>query len=164
MAKLSCIALTKLDLSSFDTAKVNNMQQMFYKDYNLKTIYASDKFVTTVAWSSKQMFDGCTAIVGGNGTVYDSKNIGSGYAHIDTADNPGYFTSITATNSADDETQTVAASADKMIDAALTPEPKPEETVEKTESETTDSPAENYAESAVESKSEEPTPEETVTE
>ena len=160
----NCIALTKLDLSSFDTAKVNNMQQMFYKDYNLKTIYASDKFVTTVAWSSKQMFDGCTAIVGGNGTVYDSKNIGSGYAHIDTVDNPGYFTSITATNSADDETQTVAASADKMIDAALTPEPKPEETVEKTESETTDSPAENYAESAVESKSEEPTPEETVTE
>lgn len=160
----NCIALTSLDLSSFDTAKVNYMQQMFYNDKNLKTIYTSDKFVTTVAWKSKQMFDGCTAIVGGNGTVYDSKNIGSGYAHIDTADNPGYFTSITATNSADDETQTVADSADEVIDAAPTPEPEVEETVEPAESETTDSPAESSAESTAESESEESTTDETVTE
>lgn len=160
----NCIKLTKLDLSSFDTAKVDNMQQMFYKDYNLKTIYASDKFVTTVAWKSKQMFDGCTALVGGNGTVYDSKNVGSGYAHIDAADNPGYFTSITARNSAEDETKPVVVNTDEVVDAAPTPEPEVEETVEPAESETTGSPAESSAESTAESESEESTTDETVTE
>lgn len=160
----NCIALTSLDLSSFDTAKVNYMQQMFYQDYNLKTIYASDKFVTTVAWSSKQMFDGCTALVGGNGTVYDSKNVGSGYAHIDAADNPGYFTSITAKNSAEDETKPVVVNTDEVVDAAPTPEPEVEETVEPAESETTGSPAESSAESTAEYESEESTTDETVTE
>lgn len=163
----NCIMLTSLDLSSFDTVKVNNMQQMFYKDYNLQTIYVGDKFVTTVAWSSKQMFDGCTALVGGNGTVYNSKNVGSGYAHIDTADNPGYFTSIAVKNSVDDEAEPVVVNTDEVLETAPTPEPETEETDEQTESETTGSPAKSSAESTAESESKEPTtdePDETVTE
>lgn len=38
------------------------------------------------------MFDGCTSLVGGAGTVYDKKHIRMDYAHVDDPDDPGYFT------------------------------------------------------------------------
>jgi surface protein len=42
-----CKSLENLNLENFDTSKVENMNQMFYNMSNLKTIYVSDKFVTT---------------------------------------------------------------------------------------------------------------------
>lgn len=156
--------ITILDLRGLSTNEAYNLNYMFQHDTNLKTIIVSDKFTIKSNCDSKEMFNDCTSLVGGNGTVYDASHIDASYAHIDTADNPGYFTSITAKNSAEDETKPVVVNTDEVVDAAPTPEPEVEETVEPAESETTDSPAESSAESTAESESEESTTDETVTE
>ena len=42
---------------------------------------------------SRDVFNGCTSLVGGMGTTYDANHVGADYAHIDGGpDNPGYFT------------------------------------------------------------------------
>ena len=87
---------TVLDVSNFDTSKVTNMRYMFYFSKKLTTIYVSDKFDTSTVTSSTEMFDNCTNLVGGAGTVYDESHVDKTYAHIDGGtSNPGYFTDIT---------------------------------------------------------------------
>ncbi|MBR6071191.1 MAG: BspA family leucine-rich repeat surface protein, partial [Ruminococcus sp.] len=85
-------ALTSLDLSSFDTSKVNNTSWMFNSCQKLKTIYVSDKWNTAAITMSGSMFSGCKALVGGNGTVYDSTNVDAKYARIDKEGQKGYLT------------------------------------------------------------------------
>lgn len=91
----NCGELTVLDLSSFNTAKVIYMMSMFYNCGKLTTIYASSEWSTksvTVSTSSS-MFYGCTSLVGGMGTTYNSSHVNKNYAHIDGGpSNPGYFT------------------------------------------------------------------------
>ena len=82
---------TTLDLSSFNTSKVTNMNYMFNKAANLKTIYASNNFVTTRVNTSTNMFNGDTNISGGFGTKYNSSKIDKTYAKIDNCSNKGYF-------------------------------------------------------------------------
>ena len=109
-----CSALTTLDLSSFDTSRVTDMRSMFeggnplmgYQS-SLKSIYVSDKWTmdsvkeseeeilpgwTQIVGGSRQMFSGCTSLVGGNGTRYDSGHEDGEYARVDKAGQPGYFT------------------------------------------------------------------------
>ena len=94
-----CSALTSLDLSNFNTAKVTSMAAMFAGCSSLKTIYCDD--VWNPSWSSDNMFDGCTALVGGKGTKYDAGKTDKTYARPDGLDDlPGYFTSITYTGEA----------------------------------------------------------------
>ena len=91
----SSSALTSLDLSSWDTARVWDTRSMFYGCSNLKTIYASDKFVTTLLDSdhSSNMFSNCRALVGGEGTLYNISYLDKTYARIDEGiSRPGYFT------------------------------------------------------------------------
>ena len=116
----SCSSLTSLDLSNFDTSNVTNMNNMFVfcekietldvSSFNtsnvnfimstfsgcsgLKTIYASNNFVTRGLDKRKddRMFNECTSLKGGNGTVFNSSKIRSDMAQIDTASTPGYFT------------------------------------------------------------------------
>ena len=84
---------TTIDVSNFDTSKVTNMMYMFQGSSNLKTIYGSSKFVTTAVTSSTGMFSGCTKLIGGAGTKYDSTKTDKTYARIDGGtSNPGYFT------------------------------------------------------------------------
>ncbi len=84
-----------LDLSSFDTSNVTDMGSMFSSSTNLTTIYASDKFNTDNVTASTSMFSGCTVLVGGAGTTYNSSYVDKTYAHIDGGEaNPGYFTDI----------------------------------------------------------------------
>ena len=84
---------TTLDVSNFNTSKVTNMGYMFYNSTNLKTIYVSDKFKTDRVTSSTNMFSGCTSLVGGAGTKYDSTKTDKTYARIDGGtSSPGYFT------------------------------------------------------------------------
>ena len=89
-------AAATLNLSSFDTSNVTSMARMFESSDDLETIYVSDKYVTTKltgAISSTDMFKGCTNLVGGSGTVYNSSKINKEYARIDNPpDSPGYFT------------------------------------------------------------------------
>ena len=86
---------TTLDVSNFDTSKVINMSYMFYDFTNLKTIYVSNKFNTDKVTSSTNMFSGCTNLVCGAGTKYNSSYVDKKYARIDGGtSNPGYFTDI----------------------------------------------------------------------
>ena len=88
----SCKKLTSIDLSNFDTSNVRTMRCMFWNCDNLTTIYASNKFVTNNVTVSQFMFEGCTNLVGGNGTRYSSSSDDKTYARIDKAGTPGYFT------------------------------------------------------------------------
>ena len=86
---------TTLDLNNFDTSKVTNMSYMFSSSTNLKTIYVSNKFNTDKVTSSTYMFYGCTKLIGGAGTKYNSSYVDKTYAHIDGGTSrPGYFTDI----------------------------------------------------------------------
>ncbi len=91
-------SLAEIDCSSFDTANVTNFTDMFTgfakndggQDLNkLSKIYASDSFVVA---GDTQMFANDYELVGGAGTVYAEANKTAAYAHIDTSENPGYFT------------------------------------------------------------------------
>ncbi len=87
--------VTILDFSNFDTSNVSKMTQMFYFCYDLTTIYASDKFDTTLAATDERygIFGINTKLVGGKGTEFSNEHEGLDYAHIDGgSDNPGYFT------------------------------------------------------------------------
>ena len=86
---------TMLDVSNFNTSNVTNMSYMFSSSTNLKTIYVSNKFNTDKVTSSTYMFYGCTKLIGGAGTKYNSSYVDKTYAHIDGGtSSPGYFTDI----------------------------------------------------------------------
>lgn len=100
----NCTSLTELDLSSFNTGNVTQMKEMFRNCGNLKTIWVGSGFDTAKVTNGKDknMFTGCTSLVGGNGTTYDSSYTGKTYARIDGGPNsttPGYFTGDLTTNS-----------------------------------------------------------------
>ena len=103
--------LQELDLSSFDTSKVIHVASMFNCCDRLRTIYVGDGwdmsqiletgFNTKDEKSSRSMFSGCVSLVGGAGTTYSGSNpVDKTYAHIDTAENPGYLTKKPAQDSA----------------------------------------------------------------
>ena len=67
---------------------------MFFYSTNLKTIYVSNKFNTDKVTSSTGMFSGCTKLIGGAVTKYNSSYVDKTYARIDGGTiRPGYFTS-----------------------------------------------------------------------
>ena len=112
----ACTSLESLDVSSFNTENVTNMRNMFYNCNKLETLdvnsfntenvtnmtnmFAGCKFTTLYCnknWAkddllSDGMFNVCTNLVGGNGTVYDASHVDAAYAHPDGESNPGYFT------------------------------------------------------------------------
>ena len=81
-----CEKLTSLDVSKFNTAKVKAMSRMFDGCSNLKTIYASDKFITAAVTESQDMFSGCDSLSGDIDWTSD-KATDKTYAKIDG----GYF-------------------------------------------------------------------------
>lgn len=85
--------LTTIDMSSMDLSKVTTTTGMFQGNYMLKTVYCnSDCSASTALTSSSNMFNGCTRIVGGNGTTYDASHIDASYARPDVVGSKGYFT------------------------------------------------------------------------
>ena len=68
------------------------MSSMFYNCENLTTIFVSESFVTNNVTGQTSIFTGCTSLVGGNGTVFDSTHVNKLYARIDRENEPGYFT------------------------------------------------------------------------
>ena len=94
----NCRSLISLDLSSFDTANVMDMDFIFRDCYSLITIISNSFVLKEVLWSSN-MFTSCTALVGGNGTTYNSSHTNAEYARVDGENGlPGYFTAPPATN------------------------------------------------------------------
>ena len=84
---------TTLDLSSFDTSNVTNMTSMFAYSEKLKTIYASNNFITDNVTFSTNMFYSASNLIGGNGTKYNKSNVDKTYARVDGGtSSPGYFT------------------------------------------------------------------------
>ena len=91
----SCSLLETLNLCSFDISKVTNTKMMFSGCSALTTIYCSEDFsISELIDNSDNMFYGCTALAGGEGTAYDSGNANNAdYARIDGGEeDPGYFT------------------------------------------------------------------------
>ena len=94
-----CAKLTTLNVSSFDTSKVVDMQQMFGSCSELVTITVragtdwSNRPAGSPSLSSSAMFEGCTKLKGGRGTVYADANTRATYAKVDGGtSSPGYFT------------------------------------------------------------------------
>ena len=87
-----CDHLTELNLSSFDTRYVTNMSSMFSDCDNLTTIYVSEQWSTDRVDNSKDMFEYCRSLKGGNGTAYDGIKTDKTYAVIDKDEQPGYLT------------------------------------------------------------------------
>ena len=85
-----CYALTSVDLRSFDVTNVTDMACMFEECRALKTIYCGGNWSTTTA-NSNRMFRACFALVGGNGTTFDSDHTDASYARLDEPGTPGYF-------------------------------------------------------------------------
>ena len=93
-----CYKLTSLDLSGFNTSNVMDLSEMFRGSSALRTIYVGDGWrLSDMAQTfSRDVFNGCTSLVGGKGTAYDASHVDAGYAHIDGGpSNPGYFTEKT---------------------------------------------------------------------
>lgn len=87
-----CIALKSVDLSNFKADNVTATQGMFTNCYSLVTIYCAADF-SGVAQADR-MFEGCTGLKGGMGTVFNSSYTGATYARADEGTSkPGYFTS-----------------------------------------------------------------------
>ena len=90
----SCVALTYLDISTFSSMNATDTSSMFGGCNHLQKIVASPQFVAPA--NSTRMFQSCTALVGGAGTVYDSNHVDGTYARIDNPPTaPGYFTEAT---------------------------------------------------------------------
>ena len=91
----NCNELRNLDLSGFNTENVTDLSEMFKGCSALRTIYVGDGWrLSDMAQAvSRNVFNDCTSLVGGQGTAYDANHVGADYAHIDGgSDNPGYFT------------------------------------------------------------------------
>ncbi len=110
-----CSSLTELDLSKFNTENVTNMVSMFegcsglseldLRNFSMEketfplNIFKSCSGLKTITVSQSwnisslcELFEGCTSLVGGNGTTYNSNNVSGYYAFADTPTKPGYFT------------------------------------------------------------------------
>ncbi len=90
-----CTALTEVNLTNFATDSLESTASMFEDCPNLETVYASERFDASSVQSGDDMFAACAAIVGGNGTRFDSEHTDNAYARLDTADAPGYFSTRT---------------------------------------------------------------------
>ena len=88
--------LSNFDISGLvDGDDENALQGMFYDCSNLKTIKCGELWNMKSTANSSDMFIGCTSLVGGKGTKFDSNHTDGEYARIDGGPNsPGYFTSV----------------------------------------------------------------------
>lgn len=108
-----CSSLTSLDLSSFNTENVSNMYGLFYGCSALKSVIVGEGWTTESLSESVDigsafvngkgdLFKNCTAIIGEDGTTYNSSNLSAAYAHTGSG---GYLTKkeTTLTANADGE-------------------------------------------------------------
>ena len=90
---LGCSGMTSLDLSSFAMGNVTIMGHMFQNCSGLRTIIVGGGWGIQANAESADMFDGCTNLVGGQGTAYDANHVDKEYAHVDFGSiRPGYLT------------------------------------------------------------------------
>ena len=93
-----CSALEEviLGIDEFDLGSVTNMFAMFSGCSSLTTIYCNHDFSGHSLYPTGEVFDGCTSLVGGQGTTYSASHTSHAYARPDGGSSaPGYFTSFT---------------------------------------------------------------------
>ena len=88
----SCASLVDLDLTTFETETVTNMEDMFRYCSGLVRIHASASFATDAVTASDRMFYGCESIVGGNDTRYNAGYVDKTWARVGELYTNGYFT------------------------------------------------------------------------
>ena len=81
----ACVFLTTLDLRNFDISKISDTDAMFSYCQSLKSIYANDWSSDLSSANSKEMFDGCDALVGA--VAFDASKLDATMANGQT----GYF-------------------------------------------------------------------------
>lgn len=87
-----CSSLKELDLRTFDFTNIYNTTGMFLNCSSLERIYCTvDLSGKVISDASISMFEGCTSLVGDEGTKVEDSRYSVYYAHVDEADNPGYF-------------------------------------------------------------------------
>ena len=79
----SCTSLKNIDISNFNTQNVIYMDYMFSNCSYLTTIFVSRSYILNSNLSSTNMFSGCTSLVGGYGTTYNSSIVDATYARPD---------------------------------------------------------------------------------
>ncbi|MCR5473725.1 MAG: DUF285 domain-containing protein [Lachnospiraceae bacterium] len=98
-----CTGVTAINFAGIDTSQMNEAWEMFSGCSSLQTIYVGDEWSTaglgddeeTRKYVSRDMFKGCTSLVGGAGTVFNSSHTDYEYARVDggpDSETPGYFT------------------------------------------------------------------------
>lgn len=80
----SCSNLTSLDLYSFKPYSLTDMGSMFFDCSALKSIVVSNSWTIAPVLSGSTVFNGCTSLIGGAGTTFDSSHTTYNYAIIDT--------------------------------------------------------------------------------
>ena len=89
-----CHGITKIDLSSFNTEKLENSSYMFYNCLKLKTILVGNSWNSNNITDSYVMFRYNYVLKGEKNTPYYDNKTDKEYARIDDPehDKPGYFT------------------------------------------------------------------------
>ena len=112
-----CSSLETLDLRTFDFTHVLNTSGMFLNCSSLERIYCTQDLHKGKVSVSNSMFEGCTSLVGDEGTKVEDSRYSVYYAHVDELDNPGYFSyaepSVYGVFSADGETFTLCYNGKK---------------------------------------------------
>ncbi len=91
----NCKNLVTLDISLFNTVEILSISNMFSNCGQLTTIYAGSDFKghEIEGWGrTEPVFEGCTNLMGGNGTRFVSSRKTPEYARIDIPGRAGYFT------------------------------------------------------------------------
>ena len=89
----ACSALAELDMRGFDPSSLANVNYLFGGCSALKTVLVdADWTLPKSGLSGLSTFYNCKAIVGGNGTAYDSGKTGYAMMRVDTAGAAGYLT------------------------------------------------------------------------
>jgi len=94
----NCSRLEMLDITSFNISNVTNFMLMFSQCTRLSTICCFGDWSSSSAQSG-YMFYGCRALCGGAGTAYTDAITDKTYARPDGGpSSPGYFTAETITS------------------------------------------------------------------
>lgn len=88
----SCSALTELDLRGMSPASLSSMLYAFAACTSLAKMVVDADWELPEGCTSSGTFYNCKAIVGGNGTTYDSKQTTYAMCHIDREGQAGYLT------------------------------------------------------------------------
>ena len=88
----ACSALASLDLRGLDPGSLSSLSYTFSSCASLATILVDASWALPKGCAGSQTFYGCKALVGGNGTAFDSGKAGYAMAVVDREGSPGYLT------------------------------------------------------------------------